>query len=108
MVFIVVGEGMRFMNLIVLLISLTEQNPEQPGTFDAHAVYAGDDAVSFGRWSQLATLGIRNALTALLARYGSDSCNPSTALSRPPGKSSTSLSQNLFPPSTSTKHTYGS
>ncbi|XP_029663193.1 cyclin-dependent kinase 12 isoform X2 [Formica exsecta] len=66
--------------------------PHGPGNFDAHAVYAGDDAVSsHGRWSQLATAGVRNALSALISYYGLDNVyNPASsaaAISRlPPGK----------------------
>ncbi|XP_044015147.1 cyclin-dependent kinase 12 isoform X2 [Aphidius gifuensis] len=45
-------------------------------SFDAHAVYAGDDAVSSGRWSQVATTGIRTALSALMSRYSVDTYNP--------------------------------
>ncbi|XP_066589252.1 cyclin-dependent kinase 12 isoform X2 [Prorops nasuta] len=56
----------------------------QQGSFDAHAVYAGDDAVSSGRWSQLATVGVRSALSALMSRYGLETYNPSPAITRPP------------------------
>jgi hypothetical protein len=37
--------------------------------FDAHAVYAGDNAMSAGARSSLATEGVRNTLAALLSRY---------------------------------------
>ncbi|XP_015586125.1 cyclin-dependent kinase 12 isoform X2 [Cephus cinctus] len=57
----------------------------QKGSFDAHAVYAGDDAVSTGRWSQLATTGVRTALSALMSRYGLETHDPSPAMTtRPP------------------------
>lgn len=82
-----------------------------PGNFDAHAVYAGDDAVSsHGRWSQLATAGVRNALSALISYHGLDNIyNPPTSTSaigrlpsnKPPGQSN--LAQNLFLPSTSSQ-----
>lgn len=39
------------------------------GGFDAHAVYAGDNAVSAGSRSNLATDGVRSSLAALLQRY---------------------------------------
>ncbi|KMQ97876.1 retinoblastoma-binding protein 8 [Lasius niger] len=60
--------------------------PHGQGNFDAHAVYAGDDAVSsHGRWSQLATAGVRNALSALISYYGLDNVyNPAAAISRLP------------------------
>ncbi|KAG7196669.1 hypothetical protein KM043_016004 [Ampulex compressa] len=61
-----------------------DTNTGQPGSFDAHAVYAGDDAMSSGRWSQLATVGVRSALLALMSRYGLETYNPSPALTRPP------------------------
>lgn len=53
-------------------------------SFDAHAVYAGDDAVSSGRWSQVATVGVRSALSALMSCYGLETCNPSPSITRPP------------------------
>ncbi|XP_012256402.2 cyclin-dependent kinase 12 [Athalia rosae] len=62
----------------------TETNAGQKGGFDAHAVYAGDDAVSTVRWSQLATAGVRTALSALMSRYGLETYNPSPATTRPP------------------------
>ncbi|KAK0179197.1 hypothetical protein PV327_008011 [Microctonus hyperodae] len=81
----------------------------QQGSFDAHAVYAGDDAVSSGRWSQLATAGIRTAFSALMSRYGLDTYNPSPAITQPPGKSLTGQSQAIFPPpSSSTQSAFGS
>ena len=78
----------------------------QKGHFDAHAVYAGDDAVSTGRWSQLATAGVRSALSALMSRFGLDTYNPPQANVRPPGKPVASLTNNL--PSTSTQSAFGS
>ncbi|EZA62427.1 Cyclin-dependent kinase [Ooceraea biroi] len=85
--------------------------PHGPSNFDAHAVYAGDDAVSsHGRWSQLATAGIRNALSALMSYYGLDSsCNPTgpaSAVGRAPSSKppvQPNLVQNLFLPSTSSQ-----
>lgn len=83
-----------------------------PGNFDAHAVYAGDDAVSsHGRWSQLATAGVRNALSALISYHGLDNVyNPTTSTSavgrlpmsnKPPGQPNPA--QNIFLPSTSSQ-----
>ncbi|XP_054285526.1 cyclin-dependent kinase 12-like isoform X2 [Macrosteles quadrilineatus] len=43
--------------------------PQGESGFDAHAVYAGDNAVSAGARSSLATEGVRNTLAALLNRY---------------------------------------
>ena len=60
---------------------------DKKGSFDAHAVYAGDDAVSAGRWSNLATIGIRNALSALMSRYGLETYNPSPTVAQAPGNS---------------------
>ncbi|XP_023288505.1 cyclin-dependent kinase 12 isoform X3 [Orussus abietinus] len=60
--------------------------PTVEGSFDAHAEYAGDDAVPVGRCSHLATAGVRNALSALMLRYGLDTYDPSPAITRPPGK----------------------
>lgn len=77
-------------------------------SFDAHAVYAGDDAVSSGRWSQLATVGVRSALSALMSCYGLETCNPSPSITRPPGKLSTNLEHNLFHPSTSFQTAFSS
>ncbi|KAG8284184.1 Cyclin-dependent kinase 12 [Homalodisca vitripennis] len=39
------------------------------GGFDAHAVYAGDNAVSASNRTSLATEGVRSTLAALLTRY---------------------------------------
>ncbi|XP_015177135.1 PREDICTED: cyclin-dependent kinase 12 isoform X2 [Polistes dominula] len=78
------------------------------GSFDAHAVYAGDDAVSSGRWSQLATVGVRSALSALMSCYGLETCNPSPSITRPPGKTSANLKHNLFQPSTSSQTAFSS
>ncbi|XP_011632902.1 cyclin-dependent kinase 12 isoform X2 [Pogonomyrmex barbatus] len=94
---------------------LDTSTPHMPGNFDAHAVYAGDDAVSsHGRWSQLATAGVRNALSALISYHGLDNTyNPTTASAigrLPPNKPSgqTNLAQNLFLPSTSSQQTFSS
>ncbi|XP_029033045.2 cyclin-dependent kinase 12 isoform X2 [Osmia bicornis bicornis] len=65
--------------------SSLDTNATQSGNFDAHAVYAGDDAMSSGRWSQVATAGVRSALLALMSRYGLETCNPSPVITRPPG-----------------------
>ncbi|XP_020291519.1 cyclin-dependent kinase 12 isoform X3 [Pseudomyrmex gracilis] len=81
------------------------------GNFDAHAVYAGDDAVSsHGRWSQVATSGVRNALSALISYYGLDNtynpAAPASAIGRQPaGKppAQLNLTQNIFLPSTSSQ-----
>lgn len=71
-------------------------------SFDAHAVYAGDDAVSSGRWSQVATTGIRTALSALMSRYSVDTYNPqNNIVTQSQGKSFAGTSQAIFPPSTS-------
>lgn len=84
--------------------------PHMSGNFDAHAVYAGDDAVSsHGRWSQLATAGVRNALLALISYHGLDNTYPATSASaigrlpssKPLGQPN--LAQNLFLPSTSSQ-----
>lgn len=86
----------------------SDTNTSQSGNFDAHAVYAGDDAMSSGRWSQLATAGVRSALLALMSRYGLETYNPSPAITRPPGKPASSLTQNLFLPSTSSQSAFSS
>lgn len=79
------------------------------GSFDAHAVYAGDDAVSSGRWSNLATIGVKTALSALMSRYGLESYNPYPGSSnRPPGKLVASLPNNIFLPSTSSRSAFNS
>ncbi|XP_011136639.1 cyclin-dependent kinase 12 isoform X2 [Harpegnathos saltator] len=93
--------------------SLLDSNASQQANFDAHAVYAGDDAVSSssgGRWSQVATVGIRNALSALMSCYGLDTYNPAVFAigGRPPGKTVSSLPQNLFHPSTSSQSAFSS
>ncbi|XP_076653986.1 cyclin-dependent kinase 12 isoform X2 [Halictus rubicundus] len=85
-----------------------DMNTSQSGNFDAHAVYAGDDAMSSGRWSQLATAGVRSALLALMSRYGLETYNPSPAITRPPGKPASNLMQNLFLPSTSSPSAFSS
>ncbi|XP_012233397.1 cyclin-dependent kinase 12 isoform X2 [Linepithema humile] len=87
--------------------------PHGPGNFDAHAVYAGDDAVSsHGRWSQLATAGVRSALSALMSYYGLPDNNPAipaSAIGRPPPPPGKPPAQpnlappNLFLPSTSSQ-----
>lgn len=41
----------------------------EEGGFDAHAVYAGDNAMSASSRSSLATEGVRTTLAALLNRY---------------------------------------
>ncbi|XP_011297181.1 cyclin-dependent kinase 12 [Fopius arisanus] len=76
--------------------------------FDAHAVYAGDDAVSCGgRWSQLATAGVKTALSALMSRYGLETYG--TPITNPSGKSFAGTSQAIFPaPSSSTQSAFGS
>jgi len=95
--------------LLLTYLFLADTNaPHMAGNFDAHAVYAGDDAVSsHGRW---ATAGVRNALSALISYHGLDSTyNPTTSASaisrlpsnKPPGQSN--LAQNLFLPSTSSQ-----
>ncbi|XP_015512702.2 cyclin-dependent kinase 12 isoform X1 [Neodiprion lecontei] len=86
----------------------TETSVGQKSGFDAHAVYAGDDAVSTVRWSQLATAGVRSALSALMSRYGLETYNPSPATTRPPGKAIMGPLQTLNHPSTSAQTTYGS
>lgn len=90
---------------------LDTNTPHMPSNFDAHAVYAGDDAVSsHGRWSQLATVGVRNALSALISYHSLDNIyNPATSASaigrlpsnKLPGQPN--LAQNLFLPSTSSQ-----
>lgn len=85
-----------------------DTNAVQSGNFDAHAVYAGDDAMSSGRWSQVATAGVRSALLALMSRYGLETCNPSPVITRPPGKPTSNLTQNLFLPSTSSQSAFSS
>lgn len=71
-------------------------------SFDAHAVYAGDDAVSSGRWSQVATTGIRTALSALMSRYSVDTYNPqNNIITQSQNKSFAGTSQAIFPPSSS-------
>lgn len=100
--------------LLQILHFLADTNaPHGQGNFDAHAVYAGDDAVSsHGRWSQLATAGVRNALSALISYYGLDNVyNPAAAISRlPPGKPPVqpNLAQNIFLPSTSQQSAFSS
>ncbi|XP_044583887.1 cyclin-dependent kinase 12 isoform X2 [Cotesia glomerata] len=83
-------------------------NARPTGQLEAHlpllnppAVYAGDDAVSLGRWSQIATAGIKTALSALMSRYGLDSCKS------PQGNTNKS-SQVFPPPSSSTQSAFGS
>lgn len=82
-------------------------NSGQKGHFDAHAVYAGDDAVSCGRWSQLATAGVRSALIALMSRYGLDTSDPSPTSNRASGKSLATLPYNISLPSTSSYSLFG-
>ncbi|EGI60357.1 Cell division cycle 2-like protein kinase [Acromyrmex echinatior] len=92
-----------------ILIPPLLDTPHMPGNFDAHAVYAGDDAVSsHWRWSQLATAGVRSALSALISYHGLDNVyNPTTSASigrlsnKPPGQPNPA--QNLFLPSTSSQ-----
>ncbi|XP_063972966.1 cyclin-dependent kinase 12 isoform X2 [Diachasmimorpha longicaudata] len=78
-------------------------------TFDAHAVYAGDDAVSCGgRWSQLATAGIKTALSALMSRYGLETYS-TPIINQQTGKSFAGTSQAIFPAaSSSTQSAFGS
>ena len=74
--------------------------------FDAHAVYAGDNAVSSGRWSQFATIGVRTALSLLMSCYGLEPYNlPPISTNRPTGKL-VSNAQNVFLPSTSTQSAF--
>ncbi|KAJ8680042.1 hypothetical protein QAD02_015829 [Eretmocerus hayati] len=83
-------------------------NSMQKSSFDAHAVYAGDDAVSSGRWSHLATVGVKSALSALMSRYGLEPHNPNlNTNNRPPGKLVSTL-QNNFLPSTSSQSAFTS
>ncbi|XP_008543550.1 cyclin-dependent kinase 12 isoform X1 [Microplitis demolitor] len=93
-----------------LLIPPAEIHSNQKGNFDAHAVYAGDDAVSLGRWSQLATAGIKTALSALMSRYAMDNYkSPVTSIQHSGKLTGASQSQAIFPPpSSSTQSAFGS
>ena len=64
--------------------------------------------MSSGRWSQVATAGVRSALLALMSRYGLETCNPSPVITRPPGKPTSNLTQNLSLPSTSSQSAFSS
>ncbi|XP_014223265.1 cyclin-dependent kinase 12 isoform X1 [Trichogramma pretiosum] len=83
-------------------------NVGQKNSFDAHAVYAGDDAVSSGRWSQFATAGVRSALSALMSRYGLEQHTLPITTNKPTGKLITSLPNNAFLPSTSSQSVFTS
>lgn len=102
------SSGLIESQLPVLNPPLLDTNAAQSGNFDAHAVYAGDDAMSSGRWSQVATAGVRSALLALMSRYGLETCNPSPVITRPPGKPISNLTQNLSLPSTSSQSAFSS
>lgn len=98
-------------NIVNLYFLSDTSTSHVSGNFDAHAVYAGDDAVSsHGRWSQVATSGVRNALSALISYYGLDNtynpAAPASSISRQPaGKppAQLNLTQNIFLPSTSSQ-----
>lgn len=108
----ITGIYFSFAQTFVTLCFLSDTSTSHvSGNFDAHAVYAGDDAVSsHGRWSQVATSGVRNALSALISYYGLDNtynpAAPASAIGRQPaGKppAQLNLTQNIFLPSTSSQ-----